>query len=108
MVGNISKAVEPLIIKRYAVSSTILFFVMAFVASLDNTLSELISGGFVAEMESVSYLLLCLVLISSIAGMLFHHMISLQTAARNSFACVFSFTSLKLLGALVIFQSLPI
>lgn len=108
MIARFADTIEPRIIRNYAVASTFLFFIMTFIASLDNTLGELVSGVFVAEVESVSIFLFISVLISSIAGMLFHHIVSLQTATRNSFAFVFSFTSLKFLGALVVFNIVPI
>ncbi len=107
MTRRIKSSLEPIIIKRYGVYSTLIFAVATFIVALDYTVQELFSPMFKAELERVGVVLFAVVLCSSIVGMLFHHWVSMKHRERNAFAFVFSFTSLKFLTAAILFQALP-
>lgn len=92
------------ILKHYAFGSTALFVLV-----LGYNFIGVIRDGFLhsmhlSQIQSMSMAIFILVLLSSLAGALFHHIIFYKPRARNAFALVFSFSTLKFLGTLLAFQ----
>lgn len=104
--ARVKHMVDLNILKRYALATTALFVLLATYA-----IYLIIQYGFLESMhltqvQKLSTIVFLLVLGSSLAGALFHHLVNYQPRSRNAFAFVFSISTLKFLGTLLAFQIL--
>lgn len=105
-VVKIQQALDLNILKQYAVVTTILFVMLALYTIVSLPAGGLFQALSETSLQSMSTLLFILVLASSLLGAIFHHTIKFRPRTRNAFAFVFSMSTLKFLGTIVLFQVL--
>lgn len=93
------------ILKHYAWGTTGLFVGLLLYLVLSNPLENFF-GEIFQGLQFYSMPIFMGVLASSMAGAIFHQVVKYRPKSRNAFAFVFSMTSLKFLGTLVVFQLL--
>ena len=104
--ARVKHMVDLNILKRYALATTFLFILLASYALLMILQNGFLEAMHLTQVQKLSTILFYLVLGSSFAGTLFHHLINYQPKSRNAFAFVFSVSSLKFVGTLLVFQIL--
>lgn len=94
------------ILKHYALATTFLFILLATYALILMIQNGVLESMHLTQVQKLSTVLFFLVLGSSLAGTLFHHLVNYRPKSRNAFAFVFSVSTLKFAGTLLVFQVL--
>lgn len=99
-------ALDPNILKNYAVATTVLFVGLATYYLIGLNSANFSNAVHLMTVKAFSMTLLILVLISAIVGMAFHHLVSTEYRSRNTFAFIFALGAVKVVGSLLLFNLL--
>ncbi|MBK8502153.1 MAG: hypothetical protein IPL46_08075 [Saprospiraceae bacterium] len=103
---RIKHAIDLNILKHYALATTALFVLLATYAIFLIIQYGFLESMHLTQVQKLSTIVFLLVLGSSLAGAIFHHLVNYRPRSRNAFAFVFSVSTLKFLGTLLAFQIL--
>ena len=103
---RIKHAIDLNILKHYALATTVLFVLLATYAVILVIQYGFLESMHLTQVQKLSTIVFFLVLGSSLAGAIFHHLVHYRPRSRNAFAFVFSVSTLKFLGTLLAFQVL--
>jgi hypothetical protein len=105
-VARIKHVIDLNILKQYALATTVLFMMLATYAVVLIVQNGFLESMHLTQVQKMSTIVFFLVLGSSLAGAIFHHLVNYRPKSRNAFAFVFSVSTLKFLGTLLAFQIL--
>ncbi len=92
------------ILKTYAFWTTVLFAMLGIYYLVALPPEGFFRSVHIATVQAYGMMLFVLVLISTVVGMIFHHLINPEQRARNTFAFIFSVSSLKFLASWLVFD----
>ncbi len=101
---KIKSALDPYILKHYAFATSTLFLGLGIYYIIGLKMETVSSAVHLMTVQAFSLTLFILVLISSLVGMAFHHLVSSEQRARNTFAFIFALGLLKFVGGILVFN----
>ena len=94
------------ILRQYAIITSTMFALFAILPILWVSPACFGEGIYLANVQTLSLLIFVAVLLTSMMGTIFHHLVHFQPRFRNAFAFVFSISAFKMLVTILVFEVL--